>query len=119
MKSVEGIDLHKFAHVDDDAAARVFLSCPHVRTINVYGCRRIGGASMKAIAEMCNEVRELNLTGNPNVTVSMLDEVIRCCRNLGSLSLAGCDRIPETTVSGKYAQYCDIFDEEEEGPWTA
>mmetsp|Transcript_18971 Transcript_18971/g.29933 ORF Transcript_18971/g.29933 Transcript_18971/m.29933 type:complete len:169 (-) Transcript_18971:143-649(-) len=119
LKVAKEIDLHNFSRIEDSEAARVFFACPSARTINAYGCRRLGSSSFKAIAETCHELHTLNLTSNPNITVPMLDEIVSSCSDLNYLGLAGCDRIPEDKLRTKYAALVDIFDEEEEGPWTA
>eukprot|EP00928_Gymnodinium_smaydae_P075487 TRINITY_DN5851_c0_g2_i1.p4 TRINITY_DN5851_c0_g2~~TRINITY_DN5851_c0_g2_i1.p4 ORF type:complete len:103 (+),score=20.11 TRINITY_DN5851_c0_g2_i1:219-527(+) len=76
-------------------------------------------ASRLQLSLSCPALRELNLVGNPNVTTSALDEVVDKCKGLDSMQLAGCDRISEKAITSKYARFCDIFDEEEEGPWAA
>ena len=119
LECVEDVDLHRYAHVADDAAARVFRACSSAHRVNMYQCRKVSQGAIDALAESCMELKELNITGNPHITVQMLDNVVRRCTKLESLQLAGCDRIPENTLTGKYKRFCDIFDEEEEGPWTA
>merc|ERR1719379_2918843 len=88
LKAVQDIDLHRFTSIEDAPAARVFHSCPHARTINIFGCRKLGACSFAAIAESCPELRSLNLTGNPNATTVLLDKIVSSCASLDSLYLA-------------------------------
>mmetsp|Transcript_12598 Transcript_12598/g.21900 ORF Transcript_12598/g.21900 Transcript_12598/m.21900 type:complete len:163 (+) Transcript_12598:52-540(+) len=118
LQEAEDIDLHRFNVNDQDVCALV-KRCPHAQRINLYSCRQVTNCAVQALAHECSQLTDLNLTGNPHVTPVGVDEVVSCCKQLESLSVAGCDRIPENIISGRYARFCDIFDEEEEGPWTA
>lgn len=119
LASAEVLDLHRCSRLADEDAIRLLRRCKSTRRLNVCGNRRLTDAAAIALAHSCPRLEELNLTGNPNVTVKGLDEVVKRCSRLESLQLSGCERVPENVVTGRYAKYCDIFDEEEEGPWAA
>jgi len=118
LGEIETVDLRRLS-VDDAGAAALLSRCPRARFLNLSDCRRITDVTAAAVAKACPKLRELNVTGNPHLTAEGIDQVVQHCTALESLYLAGCDRIPEHLLVKRYARFCDIFDEEEEGPWAA
>eukprot|EP00931_Biecheleriopsis_adriatica_P005797 TRINITY_DN107285_c0_g1_i1.p1 TRINITY_DN107285_c0_g1~~TRINITY_DN107285_c0_g1_i1.p1 ORF type:complete len:167 (-),score=17.66 TRINITY_DN107285_c0_g1_i1:527-1027(-) len=118
LQEAANIDLHRF-DVSDSIIEVLAKRCPNARRINLYSCRRVTDQSLRVLSQACLKLTELNLTGIPSVTPEGVDVIVTGCKQLETLHLAGCDRISESIVVARYAKFCDIFDEEEEGPWTA
>jgi len=118
LGEAETVDLRS-QKVDDVGAVSLLGKCPRARSVNLSDCRRLTDSTAASLAHACPKLRELNLTGNPHVTPKGIDEVVRHCAALESLYLAGCDKIPEHVLLKRYSRFCDIFDEDEEGPWAA
>ncbi|CAE8722046.1 unnamed protein product, partial [Polarella glacialis] len=118
LHEAEEVDLH-LRNPTDAEARRLLLRCLNARHVNLCGCRSVGEGATSAVASSCPRLQELNVSCNPQITAVAIDEVVKGCPKLEALCLSGCDKISEQALTGRFAKFCDIFDEEEEGPWTA
>uniref|UniRef100_K3X4C0 WW domain-containing protein n=1 Tax=Globisporangium ultimum (strain ATCC 200006 / CBS 805.95 / DAOM BR144) TaxID=431595 RepID=K3X4C0_GLOUD len=92
-QNLRHVDVSECEHVGeygDKALVEIGKWCPQLTHLDLFGCRHVHDAGVRAIARGCPLVTTLKLTGCRDVSSIAIQALASQCLALHTLSLAGC-----------------------------